>query len=129
MARAFHCRPSQLYGLNDETDAWLARSIDRATWLWGSTIDALMAETKEQVAPKRSGPAKMQVPKRDERWLTRAIYGPLERSEGGAEVEQPSGPLDPYAIEDADDADNIPPHWRGQSADAIANLLPKQRGV
>lgn len=43
MAETFHCRPSELYAIEDPV---LALDFDSAVWLFGTTLDADLAESE-----------------------------------------------------------------------------------
>jgi hypothetical protein len=51
MARAYRCRPSELFGIGPD-HAWLAYCIDRAAYWWGTFIEGKIKETKRVPAPQ-----------------------------------------------------------------------------
>jgi hypothetical protein len=57
MARAFRCRPSELYAIRDEVTAW---SFDRACWIFGSQLDAELAEAGNGAKSKQQANSRRQ---------------------------------------------------------------------
>jgi hypothetical protein len=49
LSKAYRCRPSELYGIQDAVTAW---SFDRACWLFGSQLDAELAEAEQGAKSK-----------------------------------------------------------------------------
>lgn len=49
MAKAYHRRPSELYGVTDEVGAWC---FDRAVFLFGSELESELKEAAEGASSK-----------------------------------------------------------------------------
>ena len=77
MATAFYCRPSKFFGLNDEEDAWLAYSIDRATFQWGSFVQSKIEAKKEVPAPTSKHRPTITVPKYQREQIEALLNGPI----------------------------------------------------
>ena len=122
MAKAFHCRPREMFGLTDEDDSWLGLQIDRSVWKFGSFIEGKIHEKYERPVS--------QTKKRNTEWVDRytpkqiyeMIHGTLlsdeQREAQAAEAKAVrSGQVDPYSVEAEEDAlAYIPPSKRGQYA-------------
>ena len=130
MAKNFNCRPSQLYGLNDAEDEWLAWCVDRAHLTWGMAVEAWMKETKE-VPRQKTRPRDVQlVPAHEPEWITRMIYGPLPEAnplpgEESGELGVVRAPrLSPDAL--APDADVVPSKYRSANAKLALKTMRRE---
>lgn len=115
MALDFQCRPSSFFGLHlHEEHAWLAYSVDRAVWTFGSFIRNRQEETVEKDAPStKAKKPKIREPKYTAKQIRAMIYDPIpdaeatKRSTEGASM--PYLNIDPYDVE-ADDASTFGPN-------------------
>lgn len=64
MAKAYHLRPSEIYGITDEIAAW---SFDRAVFLFGSELQAELEEASS--GAKNKGQARQRQQRVLSKWL------------------------------------------------------------
>jgi hypothetical protein len=115
MAMKFSCPPSQIFGLTEPGDHWLAIQVNRAVFRFGTFIEARRDETVETEAPKNKRRHMIEKPKYKPEEIREMIYGPLpdpQAKERGDEVAKLTrmGLIDPTQIEAEDDY--IPPSFR-----------------
>jgi hypothetical protein len=88
--------------------------VDRAAYYWGTFIDSRINATKRVPAPPyRNERPTIEVPKYTPAEIRAMIYGEEETGSGQHNVvAQPSGDMDPYAVEP--EPDRIPDKYRNQ---------------
>lgn len=70
LSRAYHCRPSELYGIGHPVQAFF---FDRALWLYGTTLEADLEKVAAKAKkPKQAEQAQIRVL---QKWLGTEVLG------------------------------------------------------
>lgn len=114
MSQDFHCRPCEFYGLHlSAENSWLALSVDRSVWTFGSFIKARQQEMIEVDAPPRKSKERPKIhkPKYTDEQIQWFVFGPLP-DEAAIEMARSGQTSMPYLNVSIDDVEAEPdmPH-------------------